>query len=93
MYRRDTPRCGFLTAPYHAFVPSFGEWGFILASPRTLTEEWRLPGGLRFIDAKSIPGLSQFPPDMARVAVQVNRLNNQALVRYFDAEWARYSQQ
>jgi spermidine synthase len=85
--------CGFLTEPYHALVPSFGEWGFILASPRPMTDEWKFPGGLRFIDAKSIAALSEFPPDMARVPVQINRLNNQALVRYFDAEWARYSQQ
>jgi len=83
--------CGLLTEPYHANVPSFGEWGFILASPRPLEGEWRLPAGLRFLDAKSMADLSRFPPDMQRVPVEVNRLNNQALVRYFDAEWARYS--
>ncbi|MEY2496774.1 MAG: spermidine synthase, partial [Verrucomicrobiota bacterium] len=55
--------------------------------------EENFPGGLRFIDGKSVADLSHFPPDMGRVPVQVNRLNNQALVRYFDAEWARYSQQ
>jgi len=85
--------CGFRTEPYHALVPSFGEWGFILASPRPLMEERKLPGGLRFIDPISLGSLSQFPPDMARVPVQVNRLNNQTLVRYFDEEWARYIQQ
>lgn len=83
--------CGLLTEPYHANVPSFGEWGFILASPRPLEGEWRLPAGLRFLDAKSMADLSRFPPDMQRIPVEVNRLNNQALVRYFDAEWARYS--
>ncbi len=30
---------------------------------------------------------------MDRVATEVNRLNNQALVRYFEAEWARYTPQ
>jgi spermidine synthase len=83
--------CGLLTEPYHANVPSFGEWGFILASPRPLEGEWRLPAGLRFLDPKNVADLSRFPPDMARLPVEVNRLNNQALVRYFDAEWARYS--
>lgn len=83
--------CGLLTEPYHANVPSFGEWGFILASPRPLEGDWRLPPGLRFLDAKNVADLSRFPPDMQRVPVEVNRLNNQALVRYFDAEWARYS--
>jgi hypothetical protein len=27
---------------------------------------------------------------MARVPTDVNRLDNQVLVRYFDAEWGRY---
>ncbi len=85
--------CGFVTEPYHTPVPSFGEWGFILASFRPLTDEPSFPGGLRFIDAKSLADLSHFPPDMGPVPVQINRLNNQALVRYFDAEWARYAQQ
>jgi spermidine synthase len=30
---------------------------------------------------------------MARVPTEVNRLNNQALVRYFESEWRRGSAQ
>ena len=33
--------CGFVTEPYHTYVPSFGEWGYILASPRPLAGEWQ----------------------------------------------------
>jgi spermidine synthase len=82
--------CGFATEPYHALVPSFGEWGFILAAHRPLTAELRLPEGVRFLDARVFATLFEFPPDMQRVPVEVNRLNNQALVRYFEEEWARY---
>ncbi len=85
--------CGLVTEPYHAYVPSFGEWGFILASPRALGGPWRLPPGLRFLEEKNVASLREFPPDMARVPTEVNRLNNQALVRYFEAEWARYTHQ
>jgi spermidine synthase len=85
--------CGFVTEPYHTNVPSFGEWGYILASPRPLGGEWQLPNGLRFLDQKNIAALSLFPPDMDRVTTEVNHLNNQALVRYFEAEWARYASQ
>ena len=85
--------CGFVTEPYHTNVPSFGEWGYILASPRPLGDEYRLPAELRFLDREHLAQLSHFPPDMARIAVDVNRLNNQALVRYFEAEWAHYAQQ
>jgi spermidine synthase len=83
---------GLTTEPYHTNVPSFGEWGFILASPRPLVDEWNLPAGLRFLAAENIAELSHFPLDMGRVAVEVNRLNNQVLVRYFEAEWAQYNQ-
>ena len=34
--------------------------------------------------------MRQFPADMARVPADVNRLDSQALVRYFEAEWAEY---
>jgi spermidine synthase len=82
---------GFTTEPYHAYVPSFGEWGYILAMHRPLAAELRLPDGLRFLSAENFHTLFEFPPDMARVPVEVNRLNNQSLVRYFEQEWARYT--
>jgi spermidine synthase len=81
---------GFLTAPYHVLVPSFGEWGFILASREPLIGPPLLPRGLRFLESHRLEGLFEFPPDMSRVATEVNRLNNQVLVRYFESEWSNY---
>jgi len=78
---------GLQTRPYHALVPSFGEWGFILAGREPYTPPQRLPSGLRFINADTVPGLFNFPPDMARTPAEVNRLNNQLLVRTFEQEW------
>ena len=83
---------GFRTEPYHAHVPSFGEWGFILASSAALPTSAQLPAGLRFLDAANLAALYQFPPDMTKIPTEVNRLNNQSLVRYFEEEWARYTQ-
>lgn len=80
---------GFRTRPYHVYVPSFGEWGFILASIDPLPTEFSLPDGLRFLSATTVRGLFEFPPDMDRVDVDVNRLNNQALVRYFEEDWGK----
>jgi len=80
---------GLTATPYHAQVPSFGEWGFVLASRRP----WRLPGalpaGLRFLDVASLPLLFDFPRDMARVPAEVNRLSNQVLVYSYEREWGR----
>ena len=81
---------GLQTRGYHAYVPSFGEWGFTLAGHRGLMAAAHLPGGLRFLNAVSEPLMFDFPPDMARRPVPVNRLDNQALVREFAEEWAHY---
>ena len=81
---------GFETRPYHAYVPSFGEWGFILASPMGVPEQSDLLPGGRFVTTASEPLLFQFPPDMARVDAEPNRLDNQRLVRTFANEWRRY---
>lgn len=81
---------GYVTEPYHLYVPSFGEWGFILASPEPLSQSLRLPNGLKFINEASTADMYHFPPDMGPVNVEPNRLNNQMLVRYFEEEWAHY---
>ena len=80
---------GLTTTPYHAHVPSFGEWGFILAGRRPWAMPRSLPPGLRFLSLDGIPALLNFPPDMGRVPTEVNRLSNQQLVHEFEAEWGR----
>jgi spermidine synthase len=79
-----------LTAAYHAFVPSFGEWGFVAAGHAPYRLPTSLPGGLRFVTLESLPEMFEFPPDMQRVATETNRLDNQVLVRYFEKEWGDY---
>ncbi|MDH4216666.1 MAG: polyamine aminopropyltransferase, partial [Gallionella sp.] len=78
---------GLQATPYHAMVPSFGEWGYIIASHRPYQPPASYPMPLRFLSAASTPALFNFPPDMARLPVEVNRLNNQGLVRVFEEEW------
>ena len=80
---------GLTATPYHAHVPSFGEWGFVIAGRRPFRPPTDLPAGLRFLDAQGLPPLFEFPPDMARVPAEVNRLSNQVLVQTFEDEWGR----
>jgi spermidine synthase len=81
---------GFETMPYHAFLPSFGEWGFVIAAKGMVRMPEQFMPGLRFITPESARILTEFPPDMGPVEAEVNRLNNQVLVRYFEEEWSRY---
>ncbi|GAC1625154.1 MAG: polyamine aminopropyltransferase [Nevskia sp.] len=78
---------GLATAPYHAHVPSFGEWGFVIAGHRPYRFPSALPAGLRFLSAPTLPLLFDFPLDMARVPAESNRPSNQVLVQTFEAEW------
>jgi len=80
---------GFKTAPYHALVPSFGEWGYIIAGRQEFAPVAVDLPTTRFLTAETLPLLFNFPADMARVPAEVNRLNNQVLVRYFEQEWRK----
>ncbi len=83
---------GLQATPYHANVPSFGEWGFVVASHRPFsptTQAGHLPPGLRFLNPQTLPLLFDFPLDMARVPAPVNRLSNQELVHSYEQEWGK----
>jgi spermidine synthase len=80
---------GFQATPYHALVPSFGEWGFIIASREPYEPPKAYPPGLRFLEPSLHAALFTFPRDMQRVPTEVNRLNTQVLVQYFESEWRR----
>ena len=86
---------GFSVLPYHAPVPSFGEWGFALAThpDATLRAPVAIPQSLartlRFVDDATLASLFVLAPDMQRVPAEVNRLDNQLLVHLYEAESAR----
>ncbi|OJH34147.1 polyamine aminopropyltransferase [Cystobacter ferrugineus] len=82
---------GFKTQPYHALVPSFGEWGYVLVSHEGVLPRRPLVEGLRFLSEETHASLFQFPPDMGPLPTEVNRLNNQVLVHYYEEEWRRWN--
>jgi spermidine synthase len=84
---------GLYARPYHAFVPSFGEWGFVLARAEPF-EPPRGPrlGGLSFLAGPgAFDALFHFPPDLGRVPAPVNRPDDQALVQIYEREIGRYT--
>jgi len=82
---------GLHTTPYHAYVPSFGEWGFIMAGKSDFVASSNYPQGLKFINYDTVRNMLTFPSDMAKLDTEINRLDNQALVHYFDDEWSEYT--
>ena len=82
---------GFQVRPYHVAVPSFGEWGFVVAATRAFDPPASVPAGLRYLDDATLATLFVFGPDLAEVEAEINRLNNQALVGYYEEEWRRWN--
>jgi spermidine synthase len=87
---RTLEAAGFSVRPYQVGVPSFGVWGFALAKKGAFSlPGGGLPGGLRYLDEKTMAAMFVIPVDVGPVEVKVNRLDNQHLVRYYEAERKR----
>lgn len=86
---------GFHVKPYNTTVPSFGIWGYALAKLEPFETPVRPADNieLKFLNEKSFAGMFEFSADTALREgdeIEVNRLDNQALVRYYESEWRRF---
>ncbi len=85
---------GFITKPYQTTVPSFGVWGYVLAKRNNFEEPTKIPENLnlKFLDSDSMTSMFDFPVDTSRPKekLEINRLDNQSLVRYYESEWRRF---
>jgi spermidine synthase len=90
---RTIEAAGLHAAPYQASVPSFGVWGFVLARAEPFVPEniQKFPPSmpLKFLDDPLLASLFVMGKDLGPVPVEINRLDNQVLVRYFDADWSK----
>mgnify|MGYP006161077755 FL=1 len=78
------------TIPYHVYLPSFGEWGFCLATVSSFKNiKYRTLNNLKFYNY-SFEEHTNFAKDMIVEDVELNKLNNQKLVNYFNKEWSSY---
>ncbi len=87
---RTLEASGFHVHPYRTSVPSFGDWGFALAGVSPITPPQVLPHSVlqrsRFLTHDILRSIFQLPRDITPVDVKINRLDNQALVRYYESE-------
>ncbi|MCX5744196.1 MAG: polyamine aminopropyltransferase [Proteobacteria bacterium] len=82
---------GFAVKPYQVTVPSFGVWGYVLARREAFEPPRHVPDvALRYLNDAALVALFTMPADMTRVPVEVNQLDNQALVRYYEREWRKW---
>jgi spermidine synthase len=81
---------GFTTAPYHAYIPTFGDWGFVLArpvgEPAASLANLQVPKGmpLRFLSPAASVSLTAFDADTSRVPSAVSTLDFPRILRYYE---------
>ncbi len=85
--------------PYTAYIPSFGQWGFVLAMPNLPAENEKLVfeklntnlrekigfDSLQFLTPELLPSLFAFPKDLQKNdKIEFNRLDTQVIVQYYE---------
>ncbi len=82
---------GLATVPYHVDVPSFGDWGFVLAAEQA--PALRLAGDvppLRFLNPAVLAAAAVFPPDRGQLPVQYSTLMEPTMLAYSRRAWQGY---
>jgi len=87
---RTIEAAGFFVKPYYTAVPSFGLWGYALARSSAFEVPRNPPPGLKFLDEQTLAAMFTLSKDIEPVPVEINRLDNQVLVRYYEGEWKRF---
>lgn len=84
---------GLAAVPYHADVPSFGDWGFNLVAdgPAPNPTFRDLPRGLRYLTPATWDAAKAFSPDRARrPGVGVSTLLRPRILDYSSEPWVGY---
>jgi spermidine synthase len=79
------------TLPYHSYIPSFGEWGFVLAS--RIKPDWhriRPDANMRYLTVDILHSMAIFPPDMMKLPVEVNQISSHPLLKYYEDGWSKW---
>ncbi|MCQ4122206.1 polyamine aminopropyltransferase [Rhodococcus tibetensis] len=74
---------GLSVTPYHVLVPSFGDWGFVLASPDPEAPSLHLPSDvpdLRFLDEPTLAASAVFSRDRPPRVLEPSTLDRPRIV-------------
>ena len=82
---------GLYTQAYQTYIPSFGDWGFVLAS--NVKIDWsraHVSVPTRYLTATTLPLMTTFDQDTSEVSTEISTLDNPAVWRYYLEGWRRW---
>lgn len=81
---------GLYVKPYHLEVPSFGDWGFNMASLHEINNEFEIKVETKYLTDENITGLFVFGKDEIQKNVEINRLTKPVLINYYNTAIERW---
>ncbi len=82
---------GMAIRPFHVDVPSFGDWGYVLAAEgRPPALRLDPPGPLSFLDPPTLAAAGVFPADRRPLPVEPSTLDRPRITEYERRGWQEY---
>ena len=75
--------------PYQVSVPSFGNWGFVLASQEQLLFDYKDQISTRFLEPQMLNHIFYFPKDNRIKGILPNQLDQPIIMEYYLDHWRR----
>jgi len=75
---------------YHVYIPSFGDWGFIINSDDFNPDAGRLPPGLKYLDSVALVNNFTLPKDVLIIDTEINTLDHPIVLDYFLDDFSRF---
>ena len=82
---------GFYVTPLRTYVPSFGEWGFVIGAPMQLPA-LEVPEGidLQYLNADVLTAAQTFDPDIEEIETGINTLDDPILTGAYTKGWRQW---
>ncbi len=80
-----------VVSTYHAYVPSFGDWGFVLGSNHAMHfDTHTLPANLKFLTDTQFQFSFNLPKDISIRKTHINTLNSPVILDYYLSDWEKW---
>jgi len=80
------------TEAYGCYVPSFGSWGFVMASNAPIKwDQISIKVASKFVNTEFIKVMNVFSPDIQHVDTEINTIDTHVVKSYYEEGWESWA--